>query len=166
MRPFSAIAGSVVLAVLLVAARDANRPRHAAVPGVFASVSDAVDSVRGQVVRSVWDGVYTEEQAARGEAVYAAECQLCHLRNLQGDGVASGLVDRAFTVRWNGRHVGELYGITRSTMPQGAPAILSPQEYVDVIAFLLRANGYPVGDEELIADRAALERVMITEGGR
>ena len=126
----------------------------------------APDSTRELVTKSVWDGVYTEEQATRGEAVYDAQCQLCHLKDLRGDGFASGLVDRAFTDRWNGRNLGDLYAITRSTMPQGAPATLSRQEYVDVAAFLLKANGYPGGEEELIPDRPTLERVIIAERSR
>ena len=127
---------------------------------------DAPDSTGEQGARSVWDGVYTDEQANRGEAVYRAQCQLCHLRDLRGDGFASGLVDRAFTARWNNRTLGDLYAITRSTMPQGAPASLSPQDYVDIAAFLLKANGYPVGEEELSPDRPALAQVIIAEGRR
>ncbi len=125
---------------------------------------DAPDSTREPVARSVWDGVYTEEQAKRGEAVYRAQCQLCHLKDLRGGGFAPGLVDRAFTDRWNGQNLGDLYAITRSTMPEGAPASLSPQEYVDIAAFLLKANGYPVGDEELSPERPTLELVIIAEG--
>ena len=161
--------GFIVLALFLVSALAVIVHRHAFDPAVAPAALSAPaalvapDSTREQVTKSVWDGVYTEEQAKRGEVVYRAECQLCHLKDLRGGGFASGLVNGAFTTRWNGRNLGDLYAITRSTMPQGAPASLSPQEYVDIAAFLLKANGYPVGEEELSPDRPTLERVIIAE---
>ena len=165
--------GVIVLAMLLGSAVAWNAYRRAPDSGVAPAVpstSDAPSTPDEQgapalelAAKSVWDGVYTEEQAMRGEAVYLAECQLCHLKDLRGGSFASSLVDRAFTERWNGGNLGDLYAITRSTMPQGAPASLSPQEYVDVAAFLLKANGYPLGEEELSPDRPTLERVVITE---
>ena len=160
----------IVLAMLFGSALAWTAYRRASNPDVAPSATStpaaqgASDSTRGLVTRSVWDGVYTEEQAKRGEAVYRAQCQLCHLKDLRGGGFASSLVDRAFTDRWNGQNLGDLYAIMRSTMPQGAPASLSPQEYVDIAAFLLKANGYPVGDEELSPDRPTLELVIIAEG--
>ena len=166
--------GLIILALCLVSVLALVVNRRATVQDSFdAAVAPAVlgapdslgipDSTREQATKSVWDGVYTEEQATRGEDVYRAECQLCHLKDLRGGGFASGLVNGAFTTRWNGRNLGDLYAITRSTMPQGAPASLSPQEYVDIAAFLLKANGYPVGEEELSPDRPTLERVIIAE---
>ena len=167
--------GVIVLAMLLGSAVAWSAYRRAPDPGVAPatpSTSDAPNTPDGQdapdstlelPAKSVWDGVYTEEQANRGEAVYRAECQLCHLKDLRGGSFASSLVDRAFTDRWNGGNLGDLYAIMRSTMPQGAPASLSRQDYVDAAAFLLKANGYPVGEEELIPDRPTLQRVIIAE---
>lgn len=151
-------------ALAWTASRRASNPGVVPAAPSTPAAQGAPDSTRGLVTRSVWDGVYTEEQATRGEAVYRAQCQLCHLKDLRGGGFAPGLVDRAFTDRWNGQNLGDLYAITRSTMPEGAPASLSPQEYVDIAAFLLKANGYPVGDEELSPDRPTLELVIIAEG--
>ena len=165
MRRISALGACIVWTVLLGAAGHVDRRPPTPGQDVRGSAPGVTALAGGQVATSVCGGVYTEGQADRGQAVYVAECQLCHLNNLRGDGFASGLVDRAFAVRWSGRDVGELYAITLSTMPQGAPAILSPQEYVDVTAFLLRANGYPVGDEELAADRTTLAGVRIPQDG-
>jgi mono/diheme cytochrome c family protein len=162
--------GVIVLAMLFGSALAWTAYRRASNPDVAPSATStpaaqgAPDSTRELVTKSVWDGVYTEKQAARGDAVYRAQCQLCHLKDLRGGGFASSLVDRAFTDRWNGQNLGDLYAVMRSTMPQGAPASLSRQEYVDVAAFLLKANGYPVGEEELIPDRPTLELVIIAEG--
>jgi mono/diheme cytochrome c family protein len=93
---------------------------------------------------SVWDGAYTEAQATRGEGAYERECATCHLADLLGDGIAPALVGAAFDFRWRDLSVGDIVGAAfdfrwrdlsvgdifvaiRATMPQGAPASLSPQ---------------------------------------
>ena len=111
---------------------------------------------------SVWDGVYTEEQAVRGEQVYQDECTFCHLDDLQGDAFATPLIEDAFTARWEGGHVGDLMTVIQVTMPADRPATLSHEAVADVIAFLLKMNEYPAGDQELAADPAALESIVFT----
>ena len=114
-----------------------------------------------QEPRTVWDGVYTEAQAMRGEQVYQDECTFCHLDDLMGDAFATPLVDDAFTFRWEGSPVGDLMTVIQVTMPADRPATLSNEAVADVIAFLLKMNEYPAGDEELAADQAALENIAI-----
>lgn len=111
---------------------------------------------------TVWDGVYTEEQAVRGEQVYEDECSFCHLDDLMGDAFASPLVDDAFTVRWEGGHIGDLMTVIQVTMPADRPATLTNEAVADVIAFLLKMNDYPTGDAELAADPAELESIVFT----
>lgn len=111
--------------------------------------------------RSVWDGVYTTDQASRGRSGYRDECAICHLEDLLGDGVSPALVGESFRVQWDGQSVGDLYATIRATMPQGAPFILSPQEYVDIVAFILSRNEYPSGAVELSPDRATLDEIVI-----
>ena len=111
---------------------------------------------------SVWDGAYTEEQATRGEGAYERECATCHLADLLGDGIAPALVGPAFDFRWSDLSVGDMYVAIRATMPQGAPASLSPQAYADIVSYLLQSNDMPAGDAELPADEAVLNTIMIT----
>lgn len=114
-----------------------------------------------QEPRTVWDGIYTEAQATRGEQVYQDECAFCHLDDLMGDAFATPLIDDAFTFRWEGSSVGDLMTVIQVTMPADRPATLSNEAVADVIAFLLQMNEYPTGDEELAADQAALEDIAI-----
>ena len=114
-----------------------------------------------QEPRTVWDGIYTEAQATRGEQVYQDECAFCHLDDLMGDAFATPLIEDGFTFRWEGSSVGDLMTVIQITMPADRPATLSNEAVADVIAFLLKMNEYPVGDEELAADQAALENIAI-----
>ena len=108
-------------------------------------------------------GVFTVEQADRGEDTYMQECAACHLDDLLGDGIAPPLLGIPFSFRWSDLSVGDMYAAIRTTMPQGAPASLSPQGYVDIIAYLLHANEYPTGDAELPTEEAELQQIIVDE---
>ncbi len=123
--------------------------------------SDGAALTQENIVRSVWDGVYTEEQARRGERTYAQECAACHLDDLLGDGMAPPLAGTAFSFRWTDLSVGNIFTTTRTTMPQGAPASLSARAYADIAAVLLSVTDYPAGDEELEPDVPTLEQIRI-----
>jgi quinoprotein glucose dehydrogenase len=111
--------------------------------------------------RTVWDGVYTKEQAARGNQTYRRECQRCHAENLLGGEDATALLGDDFLAAWNGRTVAELYDLTRKTMPTDGPGSLSRQAYADVVAFLLSANKFPAGAKELPTDAAPMTEIKI-----
>ena len=123
--------------------------------------SDGATVTQENIMRSVWDGVYTEEQARRGEGTYAQACAACHLDDLLGDGIAPPLVGTAFSFRWTDLSVGDIFATIRATMPQDAPASLSARAYADIAAFLLSVNDYPAGDEELEPDVPTLEQIRI-----
>ena len=112
---------------------------------------------------SVWAGVFTEEQAQRGMDRYQQECSPCHLDDLLGDGIAPALVGSPFSFRWSDLSVGDMLVAIRTTMPQGAPASLSSQAYVDIVSYLLQRNEFPAGDTELPTDSDALDSILITE---
>ncbi len=99
--------------------------------------------------RSVWDGVYTEEQAKRGEELYRKECASCHGDTLVGGGGAAPLTGGAFLSNWNGLTVGDLFDRIRKTMPQGSLGKLSKQQDADILAYLLSFNKFPAGKTEL-----------------
>jgi len=101
--------------------------------------------------RTVWGGVYTDAQAARGEARYQASCSGCH-----DEGPRRG---EAFMRDWSGSDVGSLFGQIRRSMPPGAPGSLSDGEYLDIVAYMLRVNDVPAGREELTVDAARSTRV-------
>ena len=110
---------------------------------------------------SVLDGIFTEAQAERGQAAYNAHCAECHGEGLGGGEMAPGLTGVAFRFRWRGLKVADIYDSVQSTMPPEEPATLGDQAYIDVVAFLLSANGYPTGDRELAADSGLLEGIAV-----
>jgi mono/diheme cytochrome c family protein len=99
--------------------------------------------------RSVWDGVYTEEQAKRGEELYRKECASCHGDTLVGGGGAAPLTGGTFLSNWNGLTVGDLFDRIRKTMPQGSLGKLNKRQDADVLAYLLSFNKFPAGKAEL-----------------
>ena len=113
--------------------------------------------------RTVWDGVYTEEQSKRGMNSYEQECAQCHLEDLLGDGIAPSLIGAPFHFRWSDLSVGDMLVAIRTTMPQGAPASLSPRAYSDIVAYLLQVNEFPAGDTELPTGVDELETIIIQE---
>jgi mono/diheme cytochrome c family protein len=139
----------------------------------FGSVSsEEVATVLGQLEETdpratVWDGVFTEAQAKRGQAVYPGICGRCHGRRLNGapddpDMPPSPPLARAKFLRdWDGRSLATLFEYTRATMPESNPGSLTDSEYVDVIAYMLSVGGMPAGEDELRPDWQSLARVVI-----
>jgi cytochrome c len=127
--------------------------------------------------RSVADGVYTADQARRGRDQYRKRCVLCHQANGQGrraapqipgesleregDKEAPPVAGAAFLAKWNGQTAKDLFEVLVGTMPVGGVGSLSPQEYTDVVAYLLEMNKFPAGSQELPAGRDALALIAI-----
>ena len=107
---------------------------------------------------SVWDGVYTKPQAQRGEAIYGHLCASCHGDKLTGKESedSPALSGRDFEAEWKGRTVGDMFRKILRKMPQDNPGKLSPQESVDLTAFILSFNGFPAGKGELPPQNEAL----------
>ena len=99
------------------------------------------------------EGVYTAAQAAAGQAVYEQACARCHQSNLQGSFEAPQLAGESFLRFWGDLSPRDLYERTRSSMPPDEDA-LADEAYVDVVAYLLQANGAPAGDAPLSATTA------------
>jgi cytochrome c553 len=117
----------------------------------------------GTTRKSVWDGVYTDAQASRGERQYVRSCEPCHGANMAGDPVEEipPLVLDSFMTSWNGRSVKDLFDNVRRSMPKDKPGSLGTGSYVDVVAYLLQANKFPSGPRELARTPAELEPIVI-----
>src|SRR5439155_17319482 len=102
-----------------------------------------------QAAKTTADGIYTEEQATRGSATYQKECAACHQTDLSGEGFAPALIGDNFSQRWKGGNVGDLFKIVKGTMPADRPNTLEAPQYADIIAFVLKTNGYPAGSQPL-----------------
>jgi mono/diheme cytochrome c family protein len=124
--------------------------------GIFRSALRAQEPAR-----SVWDGVYTEEQARRGETLYARECASCHREQDTGGEEASALAGPAFLANWDGLSVGDLAERIRVSMPPNDPRRLSRRQIADILGHVLKANGYPAGKTELDPKTELLKQIRI-----
>jgi quinoprotein glucose dehydrogenase len=111
--------------------------------------------------RSVWDGVYTEAQAKRGEAVYASECVSCHQGEDSGGELAPPLAGPAFLANWDGLTMGDLAERIRVSMPPNNPQRVTRQQNTDLLGHILKINGYPAGSQELEPKTEALKLIRI-----
>ena len=109
----------------------------------------AMATAPAQGPRTVWDGVYTEEQAKRGQAVYAERCAHCHGPTLAGIDAAAALTGPTFNGNWNGVPLDQMLERVRTTMPVDKPGTLSRQQSADVLAYVFSANKFPPGKTEL-----------------
>ena len=125
--------------------------------GISGSALRATPQASGSLVTS---GVYTADQAKRGQAVYGEQCAKCHLEDLSG-GTSPPLVGNDFLGAWKGRSIGALLDQVKMTMPFDNPGGLMPAQYADVIAYMLSMNKFPAGDKELPSDPAPLQQIAI-----
>jgi mono/diheme cytochrome c family protein len=99
--------------------------------------------------RSVWDGVYTQAQADRGQPLYNQHCASCHADTLMGGEMSPPLVGGEFLSNWNGLTLAELFERIRTSMPQNNPGKLSREVNADITAYILSVNKFPAGKTDL-----------------
>jgi S-disulfanyl-L-cysteine oxidoreductase SoxD len=109
--------------------------------------------------RTTQDGVYSEAQAKRGDAVYAKSCASCHGTDLSGSGQAPALADADFVKEWTNQPLSDLFDRIQATMPGDAPGTMTPAEVADVMAFILAKAHLPPGSADLPAAPAALKTI-------
>ncbi len=109
--------------------------------------------------RSTWDGVYSAEQAKRGGDLYMGTCAQCHGPQMGGIDAAPALTGGGFASNWNGVTLGDMVERIRVSMPQNNPGTLSRQQVTDVLAYILRANGFPAGAKDLPRQTAFLKQI-------
>ena len=143
---------SVVSAWLLTGvSRSFASLRMTAVVVATASVTAAAQAPATK--QSTLRGVYSAEQASRGEQVYAGMCKSCH--------TAASHTGVAFQKTWDGRSLSELYDYISTKMPKNEPGSLAPEEYADVLAYVLKLNQMPAGTIELPPDTTVLGAIRI-----
>jgi mono/diheme cytochrome c family protein len=118
-----------------------------------------IATVQAQQSASVWDGVYTQEQASRGKGLYGGQCASCHGAALDGSGTAPPLAGGDFKGNWNGQTVDDLFEKMQTSMPADQPGRLTRGQNADILAFLLLSNGFPAGQKELPMDAAVLQKI-------
>ena len=125
--------------------------------GVYASALVVLSAQ----AKSVNEGVYSEAQAKRGEAVYKEQCAACHGDNLEGSGPMPPLAGKDFLANWQGKPVADVFEKTQTSMPATAPGSLSAEQTADVIAYLLNVGKYPAGAADLPPKADALKGITL-----
>ena len=113
--------------------------------------------------RSTWSGVYTRAQASRGQTQYEQRCEQCHGSGLGGDATEEipALVWDQFFSQWSGRSIADLVARITRSMPPDAPGSTDSRTATDVASYILQANGFPDGSEELRNDDVVLRQTVI-----
>jgi len=113
--------------------------------------------------RTVWDGVYTDAQAARATATFSQSCSNCH--TLSQDGGNRPLTGDAFWKGFTQKTVAELLTFVKTNMPNGVNAgSLPAPTYNDLVALILKSNGFPAGNTEVSPDSVAGVQIIPKEG--
>ena|SRR5689334_18063260 len=120
---------------------------------VAAAATSSAAAQSSQPGRSTTAGVYTDEQASRGKDTYAMQCKSCH--------TPASHTGATFAQWWNKKPLSELFLFITTKMPKNEPGSLQPDEYADLVAYLLKMNEMPSGTEALPADSMALRKIRI-----
>jgi S-disulfanyl-L-cysteine oxidoreductase SoxD len=118
-------------------------------------------NLRAQSSKSVWDGVYTNDQAKQGQAFYNESCSTCHGDSLTGGESAPALAGGEFLSNWNGLTLGDLFERIRTTMPQNRPGSLGREKNAAILAYMLSVSQFPAGKTPLPQQTEVLKEIKI-----
>jgi cytochrome c5 len=111
--------------------------------------------------KTILDGVFSAEQATKGQSHYSANCVRCH-EGSEADGPI--LMGRSFVERWREDSLGVLFNFVKTRMPPDGNVTLSDGEYLELVSFLLNANGYSAGSNDLTTDTVTSIRIVGKNG--
>lgn len=118
------------------------------------------ESIWSEIYLSAWKGIYTNDQAGRGESAYRARCASCHGASLEGSDSAPALTGRDFTDDWNCANIADLFEKIQFTMPANRSGKLSDDQIADILAYILKANRFPAGTSALAASADQLRGLL------
>ena len=119
--------------------------------------------LHAQDTKSTSTGVFTEEQAKRGEAAYQRVCASCHGTDLHStEAEAPDLTEGSFKFGWQGKTIAERFEIIRKTMPPRKEGSFDDQTYLDIVTYILRFNNVPSGNQALQPDISMLKQIVIS----
>jgi mono/diheme cytochrome c family protein len=146
----------VACAAPRVLAQDA--PPAPATPAPPAPEAPAAAAAAPAGKKTTWDGIYTKEQADKGEKLYTELCLKCHGAEAVGAD-APGLAGGQFASDWDMLTVNQLFDRVRNTMPQDDPQTLSREDTAAVLAYMFVKNNFPPGDAPLPSAGDALSQI-------
>jgi mono/diheme cytochrome c family protein len=128
----------------------------------LASVGHALVSAQAKPPgKTVWDGVYTDAQAERATAVFSSTCSRCHTLGADGNRPLSG--DK-FWEGFTQKSVTDLLTFVSKNMPNGQGGTLSAATYNDLVALILKSNGFPAGATELAPETIPNVQIIPKDG--
>jgi mono/diheme cytochrome c family protein len=128
-------------------------------------VSSVLRAQDSDTLVSVWDGVYTTAQAARGKATFDVSCSRCHNSDLSGSERGPTLTGDKFQSNWMDGSLEALFSFIRDQMPQGSANIVSDESKIDILGYILQRNSFPPGKTELTANGARLDTIQVLRKG-
>jgi len=102
---------------------------------------------------TIWDGVYTPAQIERAKVPLVAVCRRCHSDDLGGSDRGPSLHGSRFMTTWETQDLSALFAKVKDTMPPDSPSSLSDEDYLAMVALILKSNGYPAGTEALTVEK-------------
>lgn len=138
-----------------------SRRRSVAIFFVASCTASLVIAQTTSQHRTIWDGVYTEAQAGRGAAAFGQSCSGCHALAAEG---RAPLVGEPFWKSFQLKTVGDLLAYVSANMPNGSPGSLNESTYRDIVALMLKSNGFPAGNTELGRDNSAEVQIVPKDG--
>src|SRR5262249_13577978 len=111
-----------------------------------------------QTGQTLTDGIYTGQQAMRGQSLYQERCLACHGANLAGR-TGPPLTGDDFLSNWDTHPLLELANKIFKTMPKDDTDPLTPQDFADLWSYTLQWRRSPSGRAEFFFNKAALKGV-------
>jgi len=116
-------------------------------------VAKGQDSTTASATNTVLKGVYSDDQAKKGESTYGKFCVACHeATEHSGD---------YFEDKWAGSALVEYFLKIKTTMPDDEPGKLNDQQYTDIVAYMLKLTGYPSGPTAIPNDPEKMRAILI-----
>ena len=125
-----------------------------AVAGVW-SVTVLVSAQAPPAGKTVWNGVYTDAQAERARATFDSICTRCHTLEPGGNTRGGALSGDKFWTAFTQKSVGDLLDFVSKNMPNGNGGSLPASTYNDLVALILKSNGFPAGTVEVAPESTA-----------
>jgi mono/diheme cytochrome c family protein len=114
-------------------------------------------------VQAATEGMFTADQAKRGNDVYQAQCVVCHGGDLDGIGQAPPLSGDEFLSKYQGESIIALFDKIHTSMPATSPGSLTRPQTADVLSYILSSNKYIAGAVELPSDEDALKKIQFVK---
>jgi mono/diheme cytochrome c family protein len=128
----------------------------------LAAVGSAIVSAQAKPPgKTVWDGVYTDAQAERATATFSSTCSRCHTLGPEGTRPLTG--DK-FWEGFTQKSVADLLAFVSKNMPNGQGGSLPAATYNDLVALILKSNGFPAGTTEVSPESVANVQIIPKDG--